>query len=270
MKIMNILGINMHCLSYEEMYPIYDNWLLDKGSRAHSLAVINVHICVSALFSKKLRDIYNAADLIGIDSMPFLIWARTFYKKNSDRFYAPDLMLQVGSKAKEKGYTFYLYGGYPDGLDKMEEYLKTRFDGIAIVGKYAPPFRPLSDEEDRAVCDMINAAQPDFLWIGLGSPKQDVWIREHQEKIKGCVIVPSGATFDFFGGKIRQAPQFIRNIGFEWIFRLTQDFRRLWQRYTIYNVIFVTMFIFQVLKIVTFDSQGYLLILGRRTQFGNS
>lgn len=269
MKVMNILGINMQCLSYEDMYPIYDNWLLDKESRSHSLAVINVHICVSALLNKRLRDMYNSADLAGIDSMPFLMWARAFYNKDSDRFYAPDLMLEVSGKAKEKGYTFFLYGGYSEAPDRMEEYLKQRFDGINIVGKYSPPFRQLSEEEDQAICDMINAARPDFLWIGLGSPKQDVWIREHQERIKGSIIMPSGATFDFFAGKIRQAPKWIRNIGLEWLFRLTQDFRRLWDRYTIYNVIFIVFFILQQLRVVAFDHQGYLLFFGRRTKFGN-
>jgi len=270
MKVMNILGINMQCLSYEDMYPIYDNWLLDKETRSHSLAVINVHICVSALLNKRLRDMYNSVDLAGIDSMPFLMWARAFYNKKSDRFYAPDLMLEVSGKAKEKGYTFFLYGGYPEAPDRMEEYLKLRFDGINIVGKYSPPFRQLSEEEDQAICDMINAAKPDFLWIGLGSPKQDVWIREHQERIKGSIIMPSGATFDFFGGKIKQAPKWIRNIGLEWLFRLTQDFRRLWDRYTIYNVIFIIFFILQLLRVVKFDHQGYLLVFGYRVQFGNS
>jgi N-acetylglucosaminyldiphosphoundecaprenol N-acetyl-beta-D-mannosaminyltransferase len=270
MTAMNILGINMKCLSFEEMYRIYDNWLAHKDSRSHSLAVINVHICVSALFDKKLRDIYNSADLTSIDSMPFLMWARVFYKKNSDRFYAPDLLLQVSSKVNEKGYTFFLYGGYPGAPEKIEEYLKQRFDGIRIVGKYSPPFRELTDREDESVCELINNAEPDFLWIGLGSPKQDIWIHEHREKLKGCIIVPSGATFDFFSGKIRQAPKFIRKIGFEWLFRLTQDFRRLWTRYTIYNVIFLIVFFFQQIGVVTFDSKGYLLLFGHRINLGNS
>jgi N-acetylglucosaminyldiphosphoundecaprenol N-acetyl-beta-D-mannosaminyltransferase len=269
MNLMNILGINMKCLSYSEMYPIYDNWLLDKYSHAHSLAVINVQICVNSLFNKRLRDKYNSADLISIDSMPFLLWARTFYNKTSDRFYAPDLMLNVSSKAKEKGYTFFLYGGYPGAPDRIEEYLRKRFDGIKIVGKYSPPFRELSDEEDQAVCDMINSAKPDFLWVGLGSPKQDVWIYNHRDKLRGTIMVPSGATFDFFSGKIRQAPKWIRNIGIEWLFRLTQDFRRLWIRYTIFNIIFILMFFLQLIRIVTFDNLGYLQIFGCRTFFGN-
>jgi N-acetylglucosaminyldiphosphoundecaprenol N-acetyl-beta-D-mannosaminyltransferase len=270
MVVMNILGINMQCLSYEDMYPIYDRWLSDKASSSHALAVINVHICVSALFNKKLRDLYNSADIIGIDSMPFLRWARAFYNRHTDRFYAPDLMLEVSRKAKEKGYTFFLYGGYPGAPDQIEKYLRARFDGIKVVGKYSPPFGQLSEEQERAVCEMINNANPDFLWIGLGSPKQDVWIREHKDKIRGCIMMPSGATFDFFGGRISQAPKWIRDLGFEWLFRLTQDFRRLWTRYTIFNVVFIFVFLLQIMKVVTFDEQGYLLLLGHRTGFGNT
>jgi N-acetylglucosaminyldiphosphoundecaprenol N-acetyl-beta-D-mannosaminyltransferase len=82
--------------------------------------------------------------------------------------------------------------------------------------------------------------------------------------------MPSGATFDFFGGRIKQAPEWIRNSGFEWLFRLTQDFKRLWTRYTVYNVVFIATFILQLLKVVTFDEQGFLLLFGRRTSFGNS
>lgn len=261
---MNILGINMDCLSYEDMYPIFDYWLSDKTSRSHRLAVVNVHICVSALFTKKLRDMYNSADLIGIDSMPFVKWARMFYYKNSDHLDAPDLLKEISSKVKEKGYTFFLYGGYPGAATKIERYLMQKYEGVNIVGIYSPPFRPLTEEEDNTVCELINEAHPDFLWIGLGSPKQDIWIHEHLNKIKGCIMIPSGATFDFFSGRIKQAPQWIRNIGFEWLFRLTQDFKRLWVRYTIYNLIFIFIFFLQLIKIVTFDDKWNLLVFGRR------
>jgi N-acetylglucosaminyldiphosphoundecaprenol N-acetyl-beta-D-mannosaminyltransferase len=250
---MNILGIELDCLSYEDMYPIFDEWLSDKSARSHSLALINVHCAVSALSDRRLRATYNSADITGIDGMPFLKWARRFYNKNSDRFYAPDLMLEVSSKAKEKDYTFFLYGGYSGAGDKIEEYLKERFDGVNIVGKYSPPFRPLTEEEDQAVCDMINEAQPDFVWVGLGSPKQDYWIHEHREKIRGSILVASGATFDFFSGRIKQAPKWIRDVGFEWLYRLMQDFRRLWVRYTVENVIFLAAFALQLLRIVRFD-----------------
>lgn len=250
---MNMLGINLDCLSYEEMYELYDEWLSDKEARSRSVALVNVNCCVSATFDEELRKIYNSADIVGIDSMPFLKWARAFYKKDSDRFYAPDLMLEVASKAKEKGYTFFLYGGMPDAPDKMEAFLQSKFDGIKVVGKYSPPFRPLTPEEDAEVCRMINEAKPDFVWVGLGSPKQDAWIYEHREKIRGTIMIASGATFDFFSGRIKQAPKFIRDSGFEWLYRLTQDFRRLWKRYTVYNVVFIVAFVLQRLRILKFS-----------------
>lgn len=251
-KKMNMLGINMDCLSYKDAFRMFDRWLSDKESRSHSLALINVNCCVSALFDRSLLRLYNSADMVGIDGMPFVKWARAFYNKNSDHLNAPDLMLEVSGKAKERGYTFFLYGGTPDAPDKIEKYLHERFEGICVVGKYSPPFRPLTKEEDIAVCSMINNARPDFLWVGLGSPKQDVWISEHREKIKGTIMVASGATFDFFSGRIKQAPAWIREAGFEWLYRLTHDFRRLWLRYTVYNFIFVVMFALQLTRIRSF------------------
>lgn len=267
---MNILGINMSCLSYSEMYPLFDKWLEDKCSRSHRLAVINVHICVTALFNKKLRDMYNTADLVGIDSMPFLKWARAFYNKNSDRFYAPDLLLEVSKKASVRGYKFFLYGGYPGHPDNIQRYLESRFGLLNIVGKLSPPFRELAQEEDDRISLEIEDSKADFLWIGLGSPKQDVWIHDHIQKIHGMIMMPSGATFDFFGGRIKQAPEWIRKLGFEWLFRLTQDFRRLWVRYTLYNIVFVLFFFLQIIRVMTFDKDGYLRFFGLKSFFGNS
>lgn len=253
---MNMLGVNMDCLSYGDMYNLFDEWLTDKNSRSHSLSLVNVNCCVSALYDPTIRGIYNSADIVGIDSMPFLKWARSFYNKESDRFYAPDLLLEISSNAKEKDYTFFFYGGYPDAPEKMEAYLNYLYDGIQVVGKYSPPFRELTDEEEHAIINMINDAQPDFVWIGLGSPKQDIWIHERREKIRGSIIIPSGATFDFFSGRIKQAPDWIRNLGLEWLYRLTQDFRRLWKRYTVYNFIFIVAFTLQQLRLLKFEESG--------------
>jgi N-acetylglucosaminyldiphosphoundecaprenol N-acetyl-beta-D-mannosaminyltransferase len=251
---MNILGINMDCLSYGDMHRIFNTWLSDKESRSHSLALINVNCCVSALFDGRLLRLFNSADIVGIDSMPFLKWARAFYKKKSDRCYAPDPLLEVSSKAKVHGYTFFLYGGAHDAPGKIEIYLRKCFEGVKVVGKYSPPFRPLTEEEDEAVCDMINRARPDFLWVGLGSPTQDVWISEHREKIRGTIMVASGAMFDFYSGRIKQAPAWIREAGFEWLYRLTKDFRRLWVRYLVYNLIFVVMFSLQLTGLRSFQT----------------
>jgi N-acetylglucosaminyldiphosphoundecaprenol N-acetyl-beta-D-mannosaminyltransferase len=139
----------------------------------------------------------------------------------------------------------------------MEEYLRERCGEVRVVGKYSPPFRTLTEEEDKAVCDMINAVKPDIVWVGLGSPKQDVWISEHRDKIRGSILIASGATFDFFSGRIQQAPEWVRNAGFEWLFRLSKDFRRLWVRYTVYNLVFLAMFSLQLIGLRRFEDANW-------------
>lgn len=252
MKKMNILGIDLDCFSHSEMYSLFDNWLVDKSSRSHFVATVNVNCCVAALLNPHLRCVYNSADLTGIDSMPFLRWARLFHNRASDRCYPPDMILDISEKAKTRSYSFFFYGGFPDSGPKLDQYFTRRYEGITVVGTYSPPFRPLTEEEDAEVCAMINKAQPDFLWIGLGSPKQDVWISEHRDKIRGTIMVASGATFDFLSGRIKQAPKWIRQSGFEWLYRLTRDFRRLWIRYTVYNFIFIFMFFLQITRLYRF------------------
>lgn len=253
---MDILGIQMDCISYDDMYRLFDQWLSDKNTRSHTMSLVNVNCCVSAINDPNLREIYNSADIVGIDSMPFLKWAQKFYNRDSDRFYAPDLLLEISSKAKQKKYSFFLYGGYPGAPEKIESFLNDKFDGINVVGKYSPPFRSLTAEEDQSIIDMINETKPDFIWIGLGSPKQDIWINERREKIKGSIIIPSGATFDFFSGRIKQAPSWVRDLGFEWLYRLSQDFPRLWKRYTLYNFVFISAFILQLLGVIKFETES--------------
>jgi exopolysaccharide biosynthesis WecB/TagA/CpsF family protein len=97
----------------------------------------------------------------------------------------------------------------------------------------------LTKEEDDAVCKSILDSGANIVWVGLGSPKQDAWIERHRERLPGCVLIASGATFDFFSGRIKQAPVWIRKAGFEWLYRLFQDPVRLWKRYTVYNVLFL-------------------------------
>jgi N-acetylglucosaminyldiphosphoundecaprenol N-acetyl-beta-D-mannosaminyltransferase len=203
-----------------------------------------------ALENERLARIYNGADIAGPDGMPFVKWIRTFLKTPCDRIVAPDTILQLAQHSKVTGYTFYLYGGSPEVLVKMKEFLEEKFPHIRIVGYRSPPFRPLTAEEDIAVCNEINRLKPDIIPVGLGTPKQDYWIEDHLYKIRGSVFIASGATFDFFGGRIKMAPEFIRRLGFEWLYRLLgKDFLRLWRRYTIMNGIFFWAFMLQLLHL---------------------
>jgi N-acetylglucosaminyldiphosphoundecaprenol N-acetyl-beta-D-mannosaminyltransferase len=221
------------------MFRRFDVWIRDRDGRRHSVAAVNVNCCVSGLLVPDVRALYQKADLLGIDSMPFLYVARILKNKKSDRLYAPDMMLETAKVSHARGYKFFLYGGSPGAPEAMAKTLEVAAPDVSIVGMLSPPFRALTPEEDDQICKTIVDSGANIVWAGLGSPKQDVWIAQHREKLPGCVLIASGATFDFFSGRIKQAPRWIRSAGLEWLYRLTQDPRRLLKRYTLYNVLFL-------------------------------
>ena len=246
-RFFNFIGVGIEALTYQDMENHIDRWISDKSGRSHHIACLNAYCVSLSFFNYRLRTIYNQADIAGPDGMPFVRWIRWVMDTPCDRFAAPDIALHLAVRSKEKGYTFYLYGGDPEVLVLMKKNLEDRFPHICILGAHSPPFRELTVEEDQAICDEINGLKPDIILVGLGTPKQDYWIDEHIERLRGSVIVASGATFDFFGGRIKFAPRWIRESGFEWLYRLfSKDFGRLWKRYTYYNYLFVSRFILQL------------------------
>jgi N-acetylglucosaminyldiphosphoundecaprenol N-acetyl-beta-D-mannosaminyltransferase len=246
----NFLGIGLEAVTYDELFRRVDTWIADKSSRSHHIACVNAYCVALALSNPRLTRIYNGADLAGPDGIPFVRWMKWASGLQCSRIAAPETILQLAQHSRETGYTFYLYGGHADVVPKMESYLRRRFPHIQIVGHYSPPFRPMTEEEDRALCEQINRLKPDIICVGLGTPKQDYWIEDHIYKIRGSVFVASGATFDFFGGRIKMAPEFIRKSGFEWVFRLfSKDFSRLWRRYIVHHGKFLWFFLLQNLRL---------------------
>lgn len=250
MKSYNFLGIPVEGLTYADMLESVDRWLSDKKARSHHIAVINTYCIMSAFYDKRLSGIYNGADIITPDGMPFVYWIRAALRIPCDQFDASSVVVEFARRSKESGYTFYLYGGHPDVVVEMRRKLETMFPGIRIAGYRSPPFRSLSAEEDGEICDEINQLKPDIICVGLGTPKQDYWIDDHLEKIRGSVMVPCGAIFDFFGGRVKRAPRFVQKSGFEWLYRLLgKDFKRLLKRYTVLNALFLWNFALQVFNV---------------------
>jgi len=254
-KSIRFLGLSLECISYAGMFLRFDEWIRNRGQRGHAVAAVNVNCCVSGLLDSRLRRLYQQADLLGIDSMPFLYAARLLKNKHSDRLYAPDMMLETAKVARSRGYKFFLYGGSAGAPDAMVGMLRKVAPEVEIAGLYSPPFRALTAEEDDVICTTILGSGANMVWVGLGSPKQDAWIAEHLEKLPGCVLIASGATFDFFSGRIKQAPRWVRNTGFEWLFRLTQDPGRLWKRYTVYNFLFLSALALELIGILRLDGK---------------
>jgi N-acetylglucosaminyldiphosphoundecaprenol N-acetyl-beta-D-mannosaminyltransferase len=246
-KTYNFIGTDIEALTYPEFFRYVTHWIANKSDRSHYIAIINAYCATEALQNPRVAGIYNRADLIGPDGKPFVHWLRWALKHPCDQFDASSIVTKLAQKSKETGYSFYLYGGHPDVVEKMKARLEELYPHINIVGYFSPPFRPLTQEEDQKICDKINALKPDIICVGLGTPKQDYWIDEHIHKIKGAVFIPCGAIFDFFGGRIKRAPRVISTLGIEWLFRLfSKDFKRLWYRYTVMNAIFLWNFFLQI------------------------
>jgi N-acetylglucosaminyldiphosphoundecaprenol N-acetyl-beta-D-mannosaminyltransferase len=254
MKKCNFIGMGVDAITYGELFEQCDRWLEDKQARSKHVACVNVNCAVEGYLNPEIAEIFSKADISGADSMPFVYWIKLLTGKACDRLYAPDIILELCKRSMQHNYRLYLYGGAEGVPEKMQLFLERKFPGINIVGAYSPPFRQLTSAEDRDICNDINQTNADFVIVGLGSPKQDRWMQDHLDKIPGTIMIASGAAFDFFGGTINQAPLFIQKSGFEWLFRLFQDPKRLWKRYTLYNVIFLWMFFLQTVGLKKFNT----------------
>jgi len=140
-------------------------------------------------------------------------------------------MLALCEAAALNGWTSYFYGGRDGVADQLAERLTARFPGLRIVGTYAPPFRPLTEQEDDEVVAAINAAEPDLVWIGLSTPKQERWMAGHRARLVAPALLGVGAAFDIHAGNLRQAPLWVQGHGLEWLYRLYREPGRLWRRY---------------------------------------
>ena len=188
---------------------------------------------------KQFREITNSATLALPDGMPLVWSARLLGFDQPERVYGPDLFLTLCEKSVDNGYSHFLYGGGTGVPQRLAENLSHRFPGIRIVGCYYPPFRPLTQSEDDRVVKAINESGADILWVGLGAPKQEYWMASHVKRISVPVMVGVGAAFDFHSGTVKQAPPWMQKHGLEWLFRLSQDPKRLWKRYCYYNPLFI-------------------------------
>lgn len=212
-----------------EVLTTIAGWI-GKG-RQHYVCVTGVHGVMESQRDPALMEIHNRSGLTVPDGMP-LVWAGWAAGAPwMDRVYGPDLMLAVCERAVEEGWTSYLFGGKEGVADLLAERFQERFPGLQIVGTHSPPFRSPTPQEDEAALAAINTANPDIVWVGLSTPKQERWMADHIDRLDARVLVGVGAAFDFHAGLVPQAPRFLHRTGLEWAYRLVQEPRRLGPRY---------------------------------------
>lgn len=232
----SILGTKINVTDMEKTVSYIAQHL--KELKGHYICVSNVHTTVTAYRDEEYRDVQNNAAMNIPDGKPLSIVQRRSGFREAGRVPGPDLMPEIFSISEDKGYRHYFYGSRQETLDALREKLMKQYPRLKIVGMYSPPFRPMSEEEDAETVKKINACRPDFIWIGLGAPKQEKWMAAHDGKVCG-VMLGVGAGFDFHAGTIRRAPLWMQEFCMEWLFRIGQDPKRLLPRYLDTNFSFV-------------------------------
>lgn len=223
-----IMGVKISVTNMEKTFnKIKDN--LKEWSGKY-ICVSNVHTTVTASEDASYKTIQNKAVISLPDGGPLSKFSREQGYSGASRVTGPDLMQRVLRESAENGWKHFFYGSTQETLDKLKRVIYERYPGTEICGMISPPFRPLSVQEDAEIVKTINDANPDFVWVGLGAPKQEVWMAAHEDRVKGLMI-GVGAAFDYECGNIKRAPMWMQKANLEWLYRLMQDPKRLFSRY---------------------------------------
>ncbi len=227
-----ILKTNINVTDMEATVDYIDTHMNEL--RGDYVCISNVHTTVMSYHDEKYRRVQNGAAMALPDGKPLSIVSKMRGFRNAKRVPGPDLMPEIFKLSEKRGYTHFFYGSKEETLVKLKE----SYPDLRIVGMYAPPFRNLSEEEDRECVEMINKTRADFIWVGLGAPKQEFWMADHKGKVCGLML-GVGAGFDFHAGTIKRAPRWMQEWCLEWLYRILQDPRRLLKRYASTNFSFI-------------------------------
>lgn len=232
----NILGVNIAAIDMVRLLDYLDNNIRDLSG--DYICVSNVHTTVTAYEDEEYRKVQNGGIMAIPDGGPLSAVGQKRGFKNMKRTTGPSLMGEIFKISAAKRYRHYFYGSTDETLEKLYAVLTETYPGIQIAGMYSPPFRPMTEEEDKKVVERINETKPDFVWVGLGAPKQEKWMAAHQGRVNGLMI-GVGAGFDYYAGNIERAPEWMQKSNLEWVYRLLQDPRRLFGRYWHTNTKFI-------------------------------
>lgn len=236
MKICNILGVNISVTNMQETVSYIEGNL--ERLKGNYICVSNVHTTVMSYENEMYRNIQNSGAMALPDGGPLSVVSRIRGFKEAERVTGPDLMSEIFKISEERGYKHYFYGSTEETLDELKTKLIQKYPKLQIVGMFSPPFRKLTEEEDRKITNKINESNADFIWVGLGAPKQEIWMFEHKNKVCGLML-GVGAGFDYHAEKIERAPQWMQKYSLEWFYRLCQEPRRLFKRYFTTNIKFI-------------------------------
>lgn len=220
------------------------DWLLDyteknlEQLKGDYYSVVNVYSDVTAYRNKEFCKVLNNSVLCMPDGGPLSSVGHRRGYKNMQRTTGPSFMGEIFKMSAERGWKHYFYGSTEETLEKLRTKLLDAYPYLNIAGMYSPPFRAVTEEEDRLIVERINEVEADFVWVGLSCPKQEKWMYEHVGKVNGF-MVGVGAGFDYYAGNINRAPEWMQKHNLEWLYRLMQEPKRLFGKYFKTNIPFI-------------------------------
>ncbi len=250
----NVLGVAMSAMNL----PVATEAVLAalRERRKGYVCVTGVHGVSEAQDDPAFRRILNDAFLNTTDGMPLVWIGRRALGSFVDRVYGPDLMLEIFRATEGTGFRHFFYGGAPGVADELRSRLQSRFPGAVIAGTYCPPFRPLHAGEELELVELVHAAKPDIIWVGLSTPKQERFMAGYLPKLDTTLMFGVGAAFDMHSGRLRQAPRWMQRSGLEWFYRLCCEPRRLARRYLVNNPLFVARLLMQATGLRKYPLEG--------------
>lgn len=242
----DILGTSIATTSYAEVLALIEG---PPADRAQLFAFCNVHSVMTARRDRDVRVALDRMDIASPDGMP-LVWVlRRRGYPDQPRVYGPDLMELALPHGVDLGWRHFFFGASDETLDRLTDRARRLAPDVCIVGRYAPPYRPLTSSEDDDVIERIRGSGANVLWVGLGMPKQELWMQRVRERLPGISVLGVGAAFDLLSGTVPQAPDWIQDRGLEWAYRLWREPRRLWRRYLYNNPAFAILATAETLRI---------------------
>lgn len=225
-----ILGNKIDAITTKQTIKKMSDWIESEHSKLHWIIVTGMHGLVEAEKSAGFKYAISHADFFVPDGIS-LVWLTRFKGYNiRKRVSGADLMKGFFEVANQKGYRNFFYGDSEETIKDLKEKLLIDFPNLKIVGSYPSHFKPLFSEEDDKIIKMINESKPDVLWVARGLPKQEQWIYRYRSQLNVPVVIGVGAAFKFLSGKVKRAPGWIGDAGFEWLWRLFTEPQRVWKR----------------------------------------
>jgi N-acetylglucosaminyldiphosphoundecaprenol N-acetyl-beta-D-mannosaminyltransferase len=234
MTTVDVFAVPIAAIGLDQAVETIDAWI-DRDERGYA-CLVNVHLVESARRSAGVRTALRDASLNLPDGAPVAWLAGRITRSRVARVTGSDLFAALCASGSRR---HFLLGSTPETLQRLVAAVQREYPGARICGVASPPFGPLGERESAELAQLVNDARPDIVWVGLGAPRQELWMRENRWRLRAPALIGVGAVFDFASGAKRRAPRWLQDAGLEWAYRLATEPRRLWRRYLVTNTSFL-------------------------------